>query len=81
MVDIHAYVVFQAFKSAQNYLRVQTKLSGDVSSTDLSTEKNLHDLVHKGKELLDSPVSRVNIETGVFEPLSKEGTNRDALTR
>eukprot|EP00253_Pinus_taeda_P021234 PITA_21234 len=81
MVDIHANVVFQAFKSAQNYLRVQAKLSGDVSSTDLSTEKNPHELVRIGKELLDGPVSRVNIESGVFEPLLDEGTNRDALTR
>lgn len=81
MVDIHAGVVFRAFKSAQNYLRVQAKLSGDLSSTDLSTEKNLHELVRIGKELLDGPVSRVNIESGVFEPLLDEGTNRDALTR
>eukprot|EP00253_Pinus_taeda_P011516 PITA_11516 len=81
MVDIHAFVVFQAFKSAHNYLRIQAKLSGDASSTDLSTEKNLHDLVHIGKELLDRPVSRVNIENGVFEPVPDEGTNRDALTR
>lgn len=81
MVDIHANVVFQAFKSAQNYLRVQAKLLGDVSSTDLSTEKNLHELVRIGKELLDRPVSRMNIERGVFETLPGEGTNREALTR
>lgn len=81
MVDIHAGVVFQAFKSAQNYLRVQAKLSRDVSSIDLSTEKNLHELVCIGKELLDGPVSRVNIESGVFEPVPGEGKNREALTR
>lgn len=81
MVDVYASVVFQAFTSEKNYLRIQVELSGDTSSTDLSTKKNLEELVKIGKNLLDAPVSRMNIETGVFEQVTGEGTNRDALTR
>ncbi|RWW60712.1 hypothetical protein BHE74_00032298 [Ensete ventricosum] len=33
-----------------------------------------------GKNLLKEPVSRANLETGVFEELDGEGTNADALT-
>lgn len=81
MVDIHAALVFQAFKSGNNYLRVQVKLSPDTSSTVLSTKENLRNLVNIGKHVLDDPVSRVNIETGVFEKVADEGTNKDALKR
>lgn len=61
--------------------REQVELSGDTSSTDLSTKRNLENLVEIGRNLLDDPVSRVNIETGLFERVTGEGTNRDALTR
>eukprot|EP00253_Pinus_taeda_P006799 PITA_06799 len=81
MVDVHATVVFQAFNSEKNYLRIQVELSEDTSSTDLSTKKNLEELVKIGKDLVDAPVSRTNIETGAFEQVTGEGTNRDALTR
>eukprot|EP00253_Pinus_taeda_P022029 PITA_22029 len=81
MVDLYSTVVFQAFSSEKNYLRIQVELSGGTSSTDLSTKKNLEELVKIGKNLLDAPVSRANIETGVFEQVTGEGTNRDALTR
>lgn len=81
MVDIHAALVFQAFKSGNNYLRVQVKLSPDTSSTVLSTKENLRNLVNIGNHVLDDPVSRVNIETGVFEKVADEGTNKDALKR
>lgn len=81
MVDIHAALVFQAFKSANNYLRIQVKLSSNTCSTVLSTKENLRNLVNLGKNLLDDPVSRVNIETGVYEKVADEGTNRDALKR
>jgi hypothetical protein len=56
-------------------------LSPDTSSTVLSTKENLHNLVNIGNNLLDDPVSRVNIETGVYEKVPDEGTNRDALNR
>ena len=33
-----------------------------------------------GEELLDKPVSRVNLDTGILEP-TNQGTNREALSR
>jgi len=47
---------------------------------DISTRKNLLNLVQIGKDLLKKPVSRVNIETGQYEPIEGEGTNEEALT-
>ncbi|XP_008797306.2 patatin-like protein 2 [Phoenix dactylifera] len=83
MVDIHISVVFQALRSESNYLRIEDDtLSGTISSADVSTKDNLEDLVKRGEQLLKRPVSRVNLETGVFEPVGNgEGTNEDALRR
>ena len=47
---------------------------------DIATEKNLNHLVKVGEGLLKQPVSRVNLDTGLFEPSSKE-TNAEALIR
>ncbi|KAG2690695.1 hypothetical protein I3843_09G197500 [Carya illinoinensis] len=81
MVDLNLSNVFQALQSEQNYLRIQDdKLTGDVSSVDIATKKNLDDLVKVGEELLKEPVSRVNLETGLFECCSHE-TNEEALRR
>ncbi|CAA6659449.1 unnamed protein product [Spirodela intermedia] len=73
MVDIHLSVVFQALRSESNYLRIEDDtLMGNVASADISTEENLENL----------PVSRVNLDTGVYEPVGNgEGTNEEALTR
>ncbi|KAH9316395.1 hypothetical protein KI387_025022, partial [Taxus chinensis] len=80
MVDIHASVVFEARTSHENYLRIQeNRLTGDAAFVDISTKNNLENLVKIGKNLLDKPVSRVNLETGEFEEVTKEGTNKDAL--
>ena len=68
-------------RSNKLHNREQVELSGDTRSTDLSTKKNLEDLVEIGRNLLDDTVSRVNIETGLFEQVTGEGSNRDALTR
>lgn len=81
IADMVASVVFQASQSQTNYLRIQVKLTGDTSSTVLSTKKNLNNLVNIGKSLLEENVSRVNIQTGEFESVPEEGTNKDALTR
>ncbi|KAB1224259.1 Patatin-like protein 2 [Morella rubra] len=79
MVDVHLSVVFQALHSEQRYLRIQEDtLSGNVSSVDIATKKNLDDLVKVGEALLKKPVSRVNLESGVFESCSEE-TNEEAL--
>lgn len=55
-------------------------LSGQVSSVDIATTKNLKKLVKVGEGLLKKPVSRVNLETGIYEP-SNQGTNEEALMR
>jgi patatin-like phospholipase/acyl hydrolase len=81
IVDILAGVVFQASNSEKNYLRIQVKLPANASSSVLSTKKNLNNLVNIGKSLLEGPVSRINFQTGLYEPVLDEGTNKDALTR
>ncbi|KAG7020559.1 Patatin-like protein 2, partial [Cucurbita argyrosperma subsp. argyrosperma] len=81
MVDLHLSVVFKALRCENNYLRIQDDtLSSVVSSVDIATKKNLDDLVGVGENLLKKPVSRVNLETGVFEATDAE-TNEQALTR
>ncbi|XP_057468633.1 patatin-like protein 2 isoform X2 [Actinidia eriantha] len=80
MVDFHNSVFFQALHSEDNYLRIQEDtLTGTDASVDVSTKKNLDKLVEIGEKLLKKPVSRVNLELGLFEPIKKYGTNEDAL--
>ncbi|XP_076883182.1 patatin-like protein 1 [Bidens hawaiensis] len=82
LVDIHNNTVFEALNSVDNYLRIQDDtLTGDLASTDIATKENLDGLVKIGEQLLDKPVSRVNINTGVVEPVPNGGTNREALKR
>ena len=54
--------------------------SRTISSVDIATKENLDNLVKVGEELLDKPVSRVNLDTGILEP-TNQGTNREALSR
>ncbi|XP_040995740.1 patatin-like protein 2 [Juglans microcarpa x Juglans regia] len=79
MVDVHLSEVFQDLHSKKSYLRIQDDtLTGVVSSVDVATTKNLNDLVKVGEELLKKPVARVNLETGICEPVNI-GTNEQAL--
>lgn len=55
-------------------------MSGDVASVDVATKKNLDELVKVGEGLLKKPVSRVNLQTGMYETANHE-TNEEALTR
>ncbi|PON39814.1 Patatin-related protein [Parasponia andersonii] len=41
-------------------------LSGDASSTEKATEQNMKDLVNIGEGPLNKPVSRMNLDTGIF---------------
>lgn len=41
----------------------------------------MKNLINIGKGLLKQPVTRINLETGIYEPCGPEGTNEDALTR
>ncbi|KAH8503932.1 hypothetical protein H0E87_014978, partial [Populus deltoides] len=82
MVDYHNSVVFQAFHSENYYLRIdEDKLQGDLSSVDIATTENLENLVKVGEDLLKSPVSRINLDTGAYEPLEDGGTYEEALQR
>lgn len=56
-------------------------LSGTLSSVDISTTKNLDNLVEVGEKLLKKPVLRKNIDTGLNEPIPNGGTNEDALKK
>ncbi|KAK8489370.1 hypothetical protein V6N11_082700 [Hibiscus sabdariffa] len=83
MVDFHISVVFKALSSEKHYLRIQDdKLKGELSSVDVSTEENLKNLAKVAENLLNKPVSRVNFETGNYEPSPVDlETNAQALTR
>ncbi|KAL2522836.1 Patatin-like protein 2 [Forsythia ovata] len=82
MVDIHVSTLFQSLRNEKNYLRIQEDtLSGEASSLDIATTKNMQTLIQIGDSLLKKPVSRVNLESGRPEPVEGEGTNEEALTR
>ncbi|EXB37800.1 Patatin group A-3 [Morus notabilis] len=82
MVDFHNCVVFQAFHSENSYLRVnEDTLKGDLASADIATDENLQKLVEVGQSLLKKPVSRQNLDTGIYEHIENGGTNEEALQR
>ncbi|KAJ4844958.1 Patatin-like protein 2, partial [Turnera subulata] len=82
MVDFHISAVFQALHSGENYLRIQDDtLSGKDATVDVATKENLGKISEIGERLLKKPVSRVNLETGLFEPVENGGTNAQALKR
>ncbi|KAM7510378.1 hypothetical protein LguiB_009253 [Lonicera macranthoides] len=82
LVDFHNCVVFEALHSEDNYLRIQDdKLTGALSSVDIATMENLENLVEVGEALLEKPVSRVNMNTGLYQPLQNGGTNKEALKK
>ncbi|XBJ14558.1 hypothetical protein VPH35_006586 [Triticum aestivum] len=66
MVDIHA---------------ADDLLTGHTSSVDIATKENMEALIGIGKNLLKRNVSRVNIDTGMYESVNGEGTNEEALAR
>lgn len=42
----------------------------------------MRELIKTGESLLQKPASRMNLETGIFEPAHNNGaTNQEALTR
>ncbi|XP_057777581.1 patatin-like protein 2 [Salvia miltiorrhiza] len=82
MVDIHTSLIFQALQSQHNYLRIQDdELSGIENSVDIATKDNLERLVAIGERLLKSPVTRVDLISGLTEPVKDGGTNDQALKR
>ncbi|KAL2906220.1 Patatin-like protein 1 [Bienertia sinuspersici] len=77
MIDFHTAVAFDAYHSSHNYLRIQDDtLTGISASMDVATEENLENLVKIGKTLLKKPVSRINFNTGRYEPIPNAGPMR-----
>ncbi|CAH2042615.1 unnamed protein product, partial [Thlaspi arvense] len=58
---------------------MEDTLSGKDAPVDVSTKENLENLFEIGERLLKKPVSRVNLEMGLSEPIENSGTNEDAL--
>lgn len=56
-------------------------LHGNLSSVDVSTKENLENLVKVGEQLLENPITRLNLDTGRYEPVENGGTNEAALKR
>ncbi|XP_027902734.1 patatin-like protein 2 [Vigna unguiculata] len=82
MVDFHLATATQALNSENNYLRIQDDtLTVTDASTDIATKENMKKLSQIGERLLKKPVSQINLETGLFEPLGDGETNEDALRR
>ncbi|XP_039157252.1 patatin-like protein 3 isoform X2 [Eucalyptus grandis] len=82
LVDYHNSVVFKAYQSEKNYLRINDdSLKGTLSSVDTSTKENLEGLVKVGEHLLKKPVSRFDLDTGRYESIPNAGTNEEALKR
>ncbi|OEL24100.1 Patatin-like protein 1 [Dichanthelium oligosanthes] len=80
LVDIHAAVLFQSLHSDGGYLRIQdNSLRGAAATVDAATPENMRALVAIGERMLAQRVSRVNVETGRYEPVPGEGSNADAL--
>ncbi|OAY73961.1 Patatin-like protein 2, partial [Ananas comosus] len=83
MVDIHAACLFEAIQCSDKYLHIQEdNLVGDVASMDVTTEKNLGDLVQAGKALLKKQIHVLDIESGKLKPhetVGKDVTNEVAL--
>ncbi|XP_062213735.1 patatin-like protein 1 [Phragmites australis] len=80
LVDIHAAVLFQSLHSDGDYIRIQdNSLRGAMATVDAATPENMRSLVEIGERMLAQRVSRVNVETGRYEPVPGEGNNADAL--
>ncbi|XP_057962409.1 patatin-like protein 2 [Malania oleifera] len=82
MVDIYMSMFFQSFDSKDNYLRIQyDSLKYNETAVDDSSGDHLKKLESYGNDLLDRPLSRVNLDTGLFEPVPNGGKNKDALKK
>lgn len=82
MVLYHTCVLFNALGRESNHLRIDDDtLQGDLASVDIATKKNLNNLVEVGKKLLKKPVSRINLATGLNEPIKNAVSNEEELKR
>ncbi|KAF3339431.1 patatin-like protein 2 [Carex littledalei] len=82
MVDIHVHALFQELDKQDNYFRIQDdQLKGDTASLDISSKANLEDLEKIGDGLLQKPVSRVNLDKGIIEPVKFEDSKNKEKTK
>ncbi|KAJ3704980.1 hypothetical protein LUZ61_008685 [Rhynchospora tenuis] len=82
MVDIHVSALFQELDHQDNYFRIQDdSLSGTTTSLDVSSKENLEALEKIGDGLLKKPVSRVNLEMGIIEPVKFKDSNGRVYTK
>ncbi|GMN30002.1 hypothetical protein TIFTF001_002648 [Ficus carica] len=82
MVNYHTCVLFNAVGRESNHFRIDDDtLDGDLASVDIATKKNLNNLVEVGKKLLKKPVSRINMATGLYEPIENASSNEEELKR
>ncbi|KFK30335.1 hypothetical protein AALP_AA7G248500 [Arabis alpina] len=82
MIHFHSSVVFAALQSEDKYLRIDNDtLEGDATSMDLATKPNLENLVKIGEKMLTNKVSKMNIDTGVYEHIPENVTNDQELQR
>nr|KAJ0570802.1 putative galactolipase [Helianthus annuus]KAJ0585142.1 putative galactolipase [Helianthus annuus]KAJ0747690.1 putative galactolipase [Helianthus annuus] len=51
------------------------------ASVDVATKENMAKLIEVGENLLAKPTSRVNLNTGLSEPIGNGQTNAQALER
>ena len=56
-------------------------LKGNLASADVATKDNLKNLVKVGKELLKRTVTKLDLDTGRYEPIENGGTNEEKLKR
>lgn len=56
-------------------------MTGNLASVDIATKENLQSLVKVGEHLLEKPVSKINLDKGVYEAVENGGTNKEALQR
>ncbi|KAE8718144.1 Patatin-like protein 2 [Hibiscus syriacus] len=83
MVDFRNATVFQDLnpkKVVSVFRMIHFVEQWHLWSVDIATKENLEELVKVGENLLKKPVSRVNLETGKFEPINR-GTNEEMLVR
>lgn len=82
MVDYHASVLFKSQGAQNNYLRIQDdQLDGSVTNAADASLENMTKLKELGENLLTQPVSRMNLLSGLMEPVEGLGSNADALKR
>lgn len=56
-------------------------LQGELASVDVSSKENLNNLVKVGEQLLKKKVTRVNLDTGIYESVPHKGTIEEELKR